>query len=119
MVHFTNQSFQGVNWPIYVGCKALGGSPSGTLTQPASLEQNEPNPFTQETVIRYFIPEGSVNAKIEVKNAEGKVVGSYPISQVGHGNITLASGTLAAGNYYYCLIIYNNIIDTQRMILLN
>jgi Skp family chaperone for outer membrane proteins len=92
---------------------------TGTLKKPATIEQNEPNPFFQETLIRYFLPEGSVNAKIEVKNTEGKVVGSYPLSQVGHGNITLASGTLAAGNYYYSLIINNNIVDAKKMILLN
>jgi len=96
-----------------------GFGQTGTLGQPPVLEQNEPNPFSETTVIRYFLPEGSSNAKIEVRNAEGKVVGSFPISQSGHGNITLASGTLSAGNYYYTLVINNNIVDTKKMVLLN
>jgi len=96
-----------------------GFGQSGTLNAPATLEQNEPNPFSETTVIRYFLPEGSTNAKIEVKNAEGKVAGSFPILQAGYGNITLASGTLAAGSYYYSLVINNNIIDTKKLVLLN
>jgi hypothetical protein len=90
-----------------------------TLVELPALQQNEPNPFSETTVIRYFLPEGSANAKIEVKNAEGKVVGNFTISQLGHGNITLASGTLSAGTYYYSLIINNNIVDTKKIVLLN
>jgi FtsZ-binding cell division protein ZapB len=96
-----------------------GFEQTGTLSEPPILEQNEPNPFTETTIIRYFLPEASTNSKIEVKNAEGKVVGSFSISQTGHGNISLASGTLAAGSYYYSLVINNNIVDTKKMVLLN
>ena len=102
LVHFTNQSF-----------------PSGTLTQPASLEQNEPNPFTESTVIRYFIPEGTVSSRIEIRNTENKVVGSFPVNVIGHGNISISAGTLAAGTYYYSLIINNQVFETKKMVLNN
>ncbi len=92
---------------------------TGTLTQPPSLEQNEPNPFTSLTVIRYFIPEGVGSFRIEVRNTENKIVGSFPVNAVGHGNITISAGTLAAGTYYYSLIINNQVFDTKKMVLVN
>jgi hypothetical protein len=92
---------------------------SGTLTQPASLEQNEPNPFTESTVIRYFIPEGVGSSRIDVRNTENKVVGSFPVNMEGHGNITISAGTLAAGTYYYSLIINNQVFETKKMVLNN
>jgi hypothetical protein len=90
---------------------------SATLTQPASLEQNEPNPFTESTVIRYFIPEGVGSSRIDVRNTENKVVGSFPVNMVGHGNITISAGTLAAGTYYYSLMINNQVFETKKMVL--
>jgi hypothetical protein len=92
---------------------------SGTLTQPASLEQNEPNPFTESTVIRYFIPEGTVSSRIEIRNTENKVVGSFPVNMAGNGNIRISAGTLAAGTYYYSLIINNQVFETKKMVLNN
>jgi regulator of replication initiation timing len=96
-----------------------GFGQSGNLNNPASLGQNEPNPFTQETLIRYYLPEGSTNAKIELKNSEGKIVGSFALSHTGQGSIMLSAGTLSAGTYFYSLVISNNIIETKKMILLN
>jgi hypothetical protein len=90
---------------------------SGTLTQPASLEQNEPNPFTESTIIRYFIPEGVGSSRIDVRNTKNKVVGSFPVNMEGHGNITISAGTLAAGTYYYSLIINNQVFETKKMVL--
>jgi hypothetical protein len=92
---------------------------AGTLTQTASLEQNEPNPFTESTVIRYFIPEGTGSSRIEIRNTENKVVGSFPVNVVGNGNISISAGTLAAGTYYYSLIINNQVFDTKKMVLNN
>jgi hypothetical protein len=92
---------------------------SGILTQPASLEQNEPNPFTESTVIRYFIPEGIGSSRIDVRNTENKVVGSFPVNMEGHGNITISAGTLAAGTYYYSLVINNQVFETKKMVLVN
>jgi hypothetical protein len=92
---------------------------SVTLTQPASLGQNEPNPFTESTVIRYFIPEGVGSSRIDVRNTENKVVGSFPVNVVGHGNITISAGTLAAGTYYYSLVINNQVFETKKMVIVN
>ena len=90
----------------------------GKLTEQPALEQNEPNPFSETTVIRYFLPENYTNAKIEVRNTEGRIVGSFPVSHAGNGNIDLSVGVLASGTYFYSLIIDGHTIETLKMILL-
>lgn len=119
MVLFTNQRFQNLNLCIYLGAKESDGLNFGDLTQPASLEQNEPNPFTESTVIRYFIPEGIGSSRIDVRNTENKVVGSFPVNMVGYGNVTISAGTLAAGTYYYSLVINNQVFETKKMVIVN
>ena len=90
-----------------------------TLDELPALEQNEPNPFNETTVIRYFVPKGVTTARVEVKNIEGKIVGSFVAQGNGQGSITLKAGSLTAGTYYYSLIIGDRVVDTKRMILLN
>jgi hypothetical protein len=88
------------------------------LTQPPSLEQNEPNPFSQTTIIRYYIPESAQRTNIVVKNMEGKTVGDFNITEKGHGSIQVNSGLLSAGSFYYSLIIDGIEVETKKMILI-
>ena len=117
MVYFTNQSFLGVNLSTHLGWNVLGCFQSGTFNAPATLEQNEPNPFNQTTIIRYYIPESAQRTNIVVKNMEGKTVGDFNITEKGHGSIQVNSGLLSAGSFYYSLIIDGSVIDTKKMIL--
>ena len=52
--------------------KMLGRMSWDTRTQPASLDQNEPNPFTESTGTSYFTPEGVGSSRIDVRNTENK-----------------------------------------------
>jgi hypothetical protein len=88
------------------------------LMDNAILYQNEPNPFTSSTVIRYYLPEGTKNSKITVKNADGKIVGEYQNLINGNGSITIEPGNLAANTYYYSLIIDGIEVETKKMILI-
>lgn len=90
----------------------------GVLKNKPVLEQNEPNPFTDKTEIRYFLPEGTTNARIMVKTDEGKIVGDFPLETIGFGSISINPGTLTAGTYYYSLVANNIVIDTKKMTLL-
>jgi hypothetical protein len=118
MVYFTNQSFLGVNLSTHLGWNVLGCFQSGTFNAPATLEQNEPNPFTESTEIRYYLPEGTKNSKITVKNTDGKVVGEYQNLTSGNGSISIEPGKLAANTYYYNLIIDGIEVETKKMILM-
>jgi len=85
--------------------------------QKASLIQNTPNPFSQETTIKYIIPNSFINAKIIIHNLNGSEIKSYSISKIGQGEVIIRGTELNAGMYLYTLIVDNVIIDTKRMIL--
>jgi hypothetical protein len=101
------------------GGESIKNSPinTGMLEDAPLLEQNEPNPFNQTTVIRYYIPESAQRSNIVVKNMEGKIVGDFNITEKGHGSIQVNSGLLSSGSFYYSLIVDGSVIDTKKMIL--
>ena len=80
------------------------------------LGQNHPNPFTGETMIPYFLPEGSAGAYLRIINTEGIVLQTVNITQTGESAIALAAHTLPPGVYFYSLLINGQTIDTKRMI---
>ena len=58
--------------------------------------------------------EGVLNKVINLQGIELK---TYPIAQTGLSTITVQASELAAGMYFYTLVVNNEIIDTKRMIL--
>ncbi|MDR0505742.1 MAG: tail fiber domain-containing protein, partial [Dysgonamonadaceae bacterium] len=94
--------------------------PTGNETvtsDPASLQQNFPNPFSQSTVIRYSLPSGVLSAQIVVTDASGRIVKILPLSGKGEGSVTIEAASLQAGIYHYSLLTDNRLIDTKKMVL--
>ena len=83
----------------------------------ASLAQNIPNPFTENTEISYFLPNNAGEATLYIYNMQGSQIASYPINHTGHGSITINGGELNPGMYFYTLIAGDAEVDTKRMIL--
>ena len=98
-------------------CTKSGQTNAGTANTGATLLQNIPNPFSQTTSIKCFIPSNSKASSLLVFDMNGTLKKTIPIS--GTGDITLAINgkELIAGMYYYTLVIDNNEIDTKKMIL--
>jgi hypothetical protein len=86
------------------------------ITQ-ASLEQNAPNPFNSTTVIRYNIPKVIKQASLVITNSNGQTLKSILLTQRGSGETTISEGTLAAGSYFYSLIIDGKRTATKQMML--
>ena len=82
----------------------------------AVLYQNEPNPFSERTVIKFELPDNTVNAYIYIFNMQGALVKQIPVN-VGHSSIIINGSELTAGLYLYSLIVGGKEIDTKRMIL--
>ena len=82
-----------------------------------SLYQNSPNPFTENTQIRYFIADEAKNAMLCIFDMQGTLLKSYQALNKGNGEITINGGDFNAGMYMYSLIIDGVEIDTKRMIL--
>ena len=82
----------------------------------AELMQNTPNPFTEQTTIRYNLPQNFESATLFVYDMNGRQVNSFNnLSR--KGSLTIEGSTLDAGMYIYSLIVDGQEIATKRMIL--
>ncbi len=92
------------------------GSRDGRAIKPI-LYQNTPNPFNEETSIKYYVPESSQLSSIYVYDMRGVQLKKYPLAVKGEGSITITSRELKAAMYMYTLIVDGKEIDTKKMIL--
>ena len=90
---------------------------SSFILSDARLEQNAPNPFNQNTMINYSLPEKAGNAVINITDMNGKVIKTVPLTEKGKGQLVLEAGQLAAGTYRYSLIVNGKLLDTKKMVL--
>ena len=78
--------------------RARNGSETGVgsnaLDVPA-LEQNDPNPFTQTTVVRYTLPESVKSAFLYIYDLNGTQVDQKTLQSRGKSSVTLEAGNLA------------------------
>lgn len=81
------------------------------------LYQNTPNPFGQETSVRYSIKTMEQSAFIIVYDLNGREIVKYPVE--GDGSITVQSEKLQPGMYLYSLVIDGAAVDTKRMVFSN
>lgn len=100
--------------------RARGGNETGidshALDVPA-LEQNDPNPFTQTTVVRYTLPESVKSAFLYIYDLNGTQIDQKTLQDRGRSSVTLEAGSLAPGMYLYALVADGKVIDTKRMII--
>jgi hypothetical protein len=95
---------------ISTGLNEAGGTSS------FAMNQNEPNPFGSETVIKYSLPQTVAKANLVIYDLTGKQITSFPIEQKGSSSITVTSEKLAAGIYIYSIVADGKVVDTKRMI---
>ncbi|MEO0778222.1 MAG: T9SS type A sorting domain-containing protein [Bacteroidota bacterium] len=89
----------------------------GLSANDAYLVQNAPNPFTQFSEIRYFVPEGVGVAELEIRDVKGELVQSYPLEVTGYGKVNIGDNLFQTGTYVYSLNIGGKVIDSKVMIL--
>ena len=82
------------------------------------LEQNVPNPFSDKSIIRYFIPEGSGRCSIAIYTADHSLVKSIAVEGYGYGQAEVQAGTLKSGNYSCELLINQVVVDSKQMIII-
>jgi len=86
------------------------------LRNGASLGQNYPNPYSQETQVEYYLPSEVQSARIVVVDVTGRLISSKSISQKGSGIITFNAEDLPKGQYTYSLEVDGQLVDTKKMI---
>ncbi len=88
-----------------------------TLSTQAKLYQNIPNPFSENTLIKCFIPAETGTARLLVFNMQGTLVKTYGIQGRNQAEVTISGAELNPGMYIYSLVLDNREIDSKRMIL--
>lgn len=81
------------------------------------LEQNQPNPFSDNTSIRYTIPESVQKAELYIFDAAGKQLQKHILSPGKEGMLDISGNTLAPGMYNYSLFIDGELHQTRKMII--
>jgi hypothetical protein len=91
---------------------------SDPLVAQCKLYPNAPNPFSVETEIRYFLPQGIQQAYICIFDMQGKLLKKVD-ALTGENTLTVRGAELQAGMYLYSLIAEGKEVDTKKMILTN
>ena len=89
-----------------------------TIADDPKLEQNEPNPFRENSTIRYYLPSTVKIAQLQITDLNGAVLKTFNLEGNGFGQVLISGGSFAAGTYIYSLIIDGEKTDSKRMILL-
>ena len=90
---------------------------AGINTEEAVLFQNNPNPFSESTSIRCFVPTSVNDADIYIYNMNGEQIDKLSISERGDVSVPINGYKLEAGMYLYSLITDGSLVDTKRMVL--
>lgn len=80
------------------------------------LYQNTPNPFKEQTTIRFSLADNAQNAAICIFDMTGKMLKKLPIS-AGDTSVNINGWELGEGMFLYTLMVNGREIDTKRMIL--
>ncbi|MCO6500330.1 MAG: tail fiber domain-containing protein, partial [Vicingus serpentipes] len=79
------------------------------------LEQNVPNPFTEQTVIDYELPATVQRAQILFYNQNGQLIQTVELEDRGKGSLKVFGNDLSTGVYSYSLIADGQLIATKKM----
>jgi len=80
------------------------------------LYQNKPNPFNEQTTIRFSLADDARDASICIFDMQGKMLKSLPVSS-GMESVSVNGYELGKGMFLYSLIVNGQEIDTKRMVI--
>lgn len=92
---------------------------SSPAREKGRLFQNQPNPASGETMIRYSINVPAARASIQLRDLGGKAVKSFPVEVKSDGALIIRTQDLSSGIYSYELIVDGVVADTQKMVIAN
>jgi hypothetical protein len=89
----------------------------GENGEPATLNQNIPNPFSENTTINMYLPNTVSRATLYIYNMQGEQIKYIAVNERGNTSVTIEGHALKAGMYLYTLIADGKEVDTKKMIL--
>lgn len=88
-----------------------------TSTSANILYQNSPNPFREQTIIRFKLANDVQDASICFFDMNGRLLKKLPISS-GMNSISIGGYELGEGLFLYSLIVNGQEIDTKKMVII-
>jgi hypothetical protein len=107
-------------FPVLFRSDASGNETTGILNKSSEscyLYQNIPNPFSQSTQIKFYLPQNIKTASLNIYNLQGKQLKQVVITQRGESSQLIAASEFDPGIYLYALIADGREADVKRMIL--
>ena len=87
-----------------------------SFTSQNKLYQNTPNPFKEQTIIRFSLADDVKDAAICIFDMTGKTIKKLPISS-GMESVSVGGYELGEGMFLYSLIVNGQEIDTKKMVI--
>ena len=78
---------------------------------------NNPNPFSNTTIISYTLPDKFDKATLIVTDKGGKTLQQAALYGKGPGNYSLNAANLSAGTYQYSLLIDGKIANSSQFVI--
>jgi len=112
-------ALQGNNSPVVPEQQYAPNTQQDLHIGTAKLFQNAPNPLHHSTRIRYYLPENTTSASIEIQDLTGQMLQQFPLNGAGAGEVTFNAKQhgLVSGTYLYTLKINGQVINSKKMIL--
>ena len=82
----------------------------------SKLEQNIPNPFSENTLFNFDVAENASNAQISIVSMDGKILNTIAVKN-GAGQVNFNAENLAAGTYFYRLVVDGELVESKKMII--
>ncbi len=80
------------------------------------LDQNIPNPFAEQTIISYYLPDNVARAQIIFFDQSGKIIKTVDLTEKGKGTLNIFANDLSNGIYTYSLIVDGQTQETKKMV---
>lgn len=104
------------NQPTQMAQPTTGQTISLNTVQSIVLNQNVPNPFAEQTVISFSIPESVKKADILFYDSNGKLINTVSIKERGNSQLNVFANDLSTGIYTYTLVADGQIVATKKMV---
>lgn len=98
-------------------CNGIVGIKENITSQNSYLYQNQPNPFSKSTEIKYFIFDNAKQISLIIYDMQGALIKQISIYDKGESKIIINANELQPGVYIYQLVIDGKDIDSKKMIL--
>ncbi|HKR05993.1 MAG TPA: tail fiber domain-containing protein [Bacteroidia bacterium] len=89
---------------------------NNSITSSPSLEQNQPNPFSDKSEINFSLGANAVSAVLVVRDLQGNELKKINVNGAGTQHINFNAKEFSEGTYTYSLEVDGKTIDTKMMI---